>query len=119
MSGIADFDRIATSNFPAIDTQFFREIVHHRFVRDRRLRHTESAKRAGRRIVSEYRFACGARMRHKVRPRRMHRHAVRHCWPPARISTGIEHRIGFRELQLALRIGAEANFDIRRMALGA
>ena len=57
-------------------------------------------------------------MRHKVRPRCVHRHAIRHRRPPTCVGAGVEHRIGFGELQLTLCVRAESYLDIRRMALG-
>ena len=90
-----------------VDAELVGQLVHHRLVRDGRLRHAEAAEGAGRRAVGEEGLAPGPHIGHGIGPHRMHRHAIGDGRPPGGIGAGIEVAVTSQATQLAVGVAAE------------
>src|SRR6185369_12496470 len=99
-------------------TQPVSEIVVELFLRDRRLRYSETAEGPGWHQVSVHRPSESAIVRYAVRSRGVDGHARGHSRPPGRVSTGVEIGGEVHRCQLAVAIRTHAKPDMRRVTLG-
>ena len=116
---IAGAQGVAMPELQPVEAKPVGEFIHHRFMRDGRLRYAEAAEGAGRRSVGEEGFAPGPHVGDGIGPHRMHRHAVGDGRAPGRIGTGVEQGGHVTGEQLALGIAADPRRHSGRMALGA
>ena len=115
---VAGAQRVAMAELQAIDAEPVGQLVDHRLVRDRGLRHAEAAECAGRRTVGEDRLAPGAHVGHGIRPRGVDRHAIGDRRAPRGIGAGVEIAVTSQATSLPSASQPNCARDARRMALG-